>query len=265
MGKLYAECGEDSGNPKISRPHTRTRARNDTTSDLVLMEIVYEGKVNFASLKNLLAGQRDVNYFPDEDLRALNILSWKTINENWSGGRILNKFYPPSGDALLQRYCGDYSEYWIRTGFFSSMRPGKGSLLLNVNTTTSAFYPVTNLQRYMNIRGARFPLQRDLAWELKGLKVTFSGDRNTSKADKKRTIWSIDPKHNVSQKKFPFNNVERTVFYHMKKSKLDGARIKGIGLLTLLQHTDLGMDLRAHFVLTWAETHPMTVGIQPTR
>jgi hypothetical protein len=205
VGKLYADCDEDNGNPKLERTHTRTVAANDNDPGVVTTEIVYEVRVNLTRLDKMVKGESDADpdYLPDEYLRALNILSWKGINNNdprWRGGRVQNKFYPSFGK--VSEYQKNYPKYWIRTGFFSSMCPDKGSLLLNVNATTSAFYLAISLQAYMENRGFRsFPLSEKFMLELKGLKVMFAGDNDTPKEGKKRTVWNIDLEEDVLTKR----------------------------------------------------------------
>lgn len=75
----------------------------------------------------------------------------------------------------------------VKRGFFSSMRPGNGSLLLNVNPTTTAFFPPENLHKWINRRRVESALSVDSIWkELKDLRVTFSGDA----IDKPRAVWA---------------------------------------------------------------------------
>lgn len=63
-----------------------------------------------------------------------------------------------------------------RTGLFTSVRPGNGSLLLNVNVSTSAFYPAERLQDWIDNRCQKKNNEQE--WlqtmsEVVGLKVFF--------------------------------------------------------------------------------------------
>jgi eukaryotic translation initiation factor 2C len=172
VGELYDDLNGD--NKERSFQHTRpphgklpavTRGMNST--------IHFEAEVRLEELQALVKGgvtevEGEEPYHPDEDLKSLNLLSWARINYNdFNGAHIGKKFYPSedSLNALLHRSVYNKQErrnysidvYEARTGFFSSMRPGNGSLLLNVNVTTSAFFPPINLQDFINKRYGRLP------------------------------------------------------------------------------------------------------------
>lgn len=106
--------------------------------------------------------------------------------------------------------------YVARIGFSSSIRPGDGSLLLNVNPVTSAFYPTDwSLHKWIWQRWTSLSdpeENKKMHKELKGLKVIFKGD-----AKKKiRTIsgFSNNPveKHNFTKRG---GTVQTNVYKHM--------------------------------------------------
>ena len=109
------------------------------------------------------------------DIQALNIISWaKIFSNSWEGDRVGRKFYAASSEELKIR-----DTYVLKRGFFSSMRPGTGGVLLNVNLVTSAFFPdgmVLHDWIYKRWRSVTPPKH----WlELKGVKVRFEGDGKT--------------------------------------------------------------------------------------
>jgi hypothetical protein len=109
--------------------------------------------------------------------------------------------------------------YLIRSGFFTSMRAGRGSVYLNVNNTTTAFFfPVTLDKWMMNRWKMTSPPPDRFQKELKGLKVIFTGKTNSRKyqifgiSNKPISKVSFDLKEGA--KKIPTKVVE-----HMQKSK----------------------------------------------
>jgi hypothetical protein len=164
--------------------------------------IVFEGIVQRSALNNLInlgPQPAGATYHPDQDLRAMNILSWTRINfGDWDGLRVGNKFYP-ANQALCKDLCRSDREktinipvYESRTGLFTSMRPGMDSILLNVNATTSVFFPSIKLQDWIYQRWCPVeakslasknlytyaPSAREL-YELEGLKVSWRGSTRT--------------------------------------------------------------------------------------
>jgi hypothetical protein len=125
-----------------------------------------------------------------------------------SAGQIFNS---ASQDQPRKAICD------VKRGFFSSMRPGNGSLLLNVNPATTAFFPPLNLHEWISRRSADVQHGLSLAniWnELKNLRVTFSGDE----IDKPRVVHRIGDI--VTAERFTFEGQERTVSFHMTQSQL---------------------------------------------
>lgn len=161
VGKLYG------GNETYIRHH-----RSAPKSGTILMNSVVtnEGLVDFAALQKLVVRQtepsspRQADYHPGQDLLSLNIIFAKDINtDEWNGTRVGKKFFPD--DTNLSRNIRqllntdeDVSKPTgpiiceAKTGFFCSTRPGDGSVLLNVSTTTAAFFPPINLQAYIETR-----------------------------------------------------------------------------------------------------------------
>lgn len=136
-----------------------------------------------------LSGQNRI-YLPLEDLRILNLISWETINSpSFKGGRVGKKFYPHSNPRRIVNQSNtkftlpQHYVYDVNMGFFTSMRPGHGSILLNVNTTTTAFFPFKmKLQTWLNARWGHSSSYTGVAprtgkMEIKGVQVTFDLDK----------------------------------------------------------------------------------------
>jgi len=168
----------------LARPHPRTQPPVAGQTNLA-SRIVCEGQFNLRSLNTLIIhGNAPEDYHPDQDLQALNIISWHGINAPaWGGTRVGKMFFPPDGPSQTIPAGGTGVIYDLKTGFFTSMRPADGQLLLNVSTTTSAFNLGDQensilLQHWIecrwNLRNGNLPSNglEDFS-ELKGLKVTF--------------------------------------------------------------------------------------------
>ena len=183
---------------------------------------------------HLASPVRDDQYFPDEDLRIMNLVSWCRINKpKWAGQIVGKKFFPTkqnpdySGGIKGQDKITDI--YSIRTGFFTSMRPGKGQLLLNVNPSTLAFFSPVNLQEWMVARWktvtSAFLLPTRKQWhELKGLQVIFEGDQIKIEGDpnsqNKRVIRDFQSR-TVSQQTFTKDDGKVvTIYDYMRDRKL---------------------------------------------
>ncbi|KAF7911733.1 uncharacterized protein EAE98_011848 [Botrytis deweyae] len=224
VGRLYHECGDDLNNI-INKSHSIASA-DSTLPDLTMTNgIVYESNVNLAELQRFVNRDpaRNPNYNPGEDLKSLNIISWQRIHlSTFQGGRLGNKFYPDSMgnhnvDVVPPGFSPESQKYplWnLRSGFFSSMRPGSGCLLLNVNCTTSAFFPDIILENWIYAKFGNGIQPTDVLRMLRGVKVTFIGDSKR----KKRAICGIDPL-TVSQKMFtPTGGNPISVWQHMSNT-----------------------------------------------
>lgn len=238
VGKLYSEV---SAKPVIGETYQFDHYRpgpGDSGWHLVRTRIVYEGCSNWDSLKNYtsLDGSRPLGYLPDEDLRILNLITWKDINSpGFRGARFGKKFFPtkqhPKDEGVLTPSKKNPNVvYELKTGFFSSARPAHGKLLLTINTAMSAFYPAMNLQEWINMRWNDFPNQihrpdSEQAKELKGVRVTFEGDDLLDNGNKKmRVIWGFSDKTLAATKFSKLNDAdtkkeEINVLAHMRKGK----------------------------------------------
>jgi hypothetical protein len=162
------------------------------------------------------------------------MFSWKNIYDPAFAREIISmgkKFYPKSGEGknlspgqltcLEEDGDPDENNSWkqvaiLRRGFFSSVRPGNGSLYLNVNVATSAVYPPENLYAYMNKRWETSAGM--LASELKSVRVRFDGDGKK----KARAIQKILGSNECSgQKTFanPKNGRPISIRRHIEDSK----------------------------------------------
>jgi hypothetical protein len=222
VGKLYEDMADDEEpGQTYSLWHYRS-GRGDEGYQLVESRIIYEHTLDRDSLKKYCSKEvptRPKDYFPDKDIRILNLISWSRINHgSFDGGRVGKKFYPEKQNPKHSGWCPcsrngkRVALYQVKTGFFTSMRPSHNALLLNVNSTTSAFYPTWNLQKWIDTRWPRTSKQGkgpsippDGGKELKGLRVTFDGDNETERVGKKRVIWSTSSK-TVSLQTFKYKN-----------------------------------------------------------
>lgn len=223
VGKLYNYFGDTIGEA-VSVKHERPLPGGQTFTS-VDSTIFYEGVLNVKKVKTFIDPKvpRDPQYYPEEDFRILNLISWTQIYDpsNSIGIPVFSigkKFYPDNNEnsagTLLNKKMGDQNRTAIcvvKRGFFTSMRPGTGSLLLNVNPTTTAFFPAMNLHVWITRRSTGTTLAIEKTWkELKDLRVTFEGDA----IFKPRVIHRIGLK--VTDQTFLFEGARRTVLRHMQ-------------------------------------------------
>ena len=143
----------------------------------------------------------------------------------------VRKFYPGrfrvDGTSLGQATSPTYV---VHKGFFSSIHPGRESLLLNVNPATTAFYPPIILQDWIRARwpfAAQLPRPNPIDWtELKLLRVTFEGHKKGADGYRKR--WKIFDilltLGGPPQSRLPLNGVPNagqctTILDYMRSSK----------------------------------------------
>jgi hypothetical protein len=149
--------------------------------------------LNYFGYSHNLPAANLVGYHPDQELRNLNVISWNHISDDrtFIGGRSGKKFYP--GHFANSILLGTGTTYVVNRGIFSSIRPGRESLLLNINPTTTAFFPYIVLQTWINARwagGPHLPMPHHAEpRELKDLRVTFAG--HTPGANGRRKAWII--------------------------------------------------------------------------
>ncbi|PVH84868.1 hypothetical protein DL98DRAFT_356775, partial [Cadophora sp. DSE1049] len=135
VGKLYQKFVDDV---KVPWSVIHQVPGQGGTMVQVDSTIFYEGILRVDQLKKHISQRekRDVDYFPDEDIRILNMISWKYIYDTTSPvGPIAaagKKFYPLHLRASQLTQSGSVVAV-LRKGFFSSMRPADGTLMLNVN------------------------------------------------------------------------------------------------------------------------------------
>ncbi|KAF5873532.1 putative piwi-domain-containing protein [Botrytis fragariae] len=223
VGKLYENLTDAPGATVEILHH-----RPGRDQALVPMQslIVYEGPFQRDALDTHVSSS-DSLFLPDADLRMLNIISWFRINgydpQNtpfFDGFRVGNRFYPTVGGVIPDHRIPSVNEtiFLIRAGFFTSMRPAIGSVLLNVNTVTSAFFPPEILSNWIRLRwGQEIPPVNEQT-DLIGLRVTFSGDGPIPKTRVIRDVNSL----NVSRVNFTPTNADGTqgqntsVYDHMR-------------------------------------------------
>lgn len=193
IGRLHGEFGDheqDGDSYYVQHRRTARPGEENQTPELKTV-IWYEGSVNMGQLLSYIqAPQSYPSYLPDEDLKILNAVSWRNINDSlhFGGGRVGKKFYPGPFPDAIRLAKNSPLVYAISTGFFTSMRPGTNSILLNANPTTSAFSPSVVLQDWID---ARWGLTNGVPpdgeqHELKQVRVTFQGDREDPKTGKRK-------------------------------------------------------------------------------
>ena len=155
------------------------------------------------SLSEMIQYLRSVSpgasYLGNEDLiQMLNIIICKPPRASSTitsvGG---NKFYPFHGDALSEIFNLKDGLQALR-GYFSSVRPAVGRLLLNINVTSGAFYePIPMTTAMAKLKGKR----NELMAFAKGLKVEAKYVRNNERAPymtKVKTIFGFWKQTNPS-------------------------------------------------------------------
>lgn len=192
VGPLFKKNNEVT-NTEYQVPHESSDTPRAGQPDMRSV-IIYEGPVQRNELQSLVHHTLGnvSNYRHDDDTNALNVISWKNIIQpRWKGVRVGRKFYPQNENLKsdittnVKSYDGNKpifekkKIYEARTGFFTSVRTGDRSLLLNVNATTSAFYPSDmTVQRWVERRwsGRQLMIPPEGGYEeLLGLKVRRIG------------------------------------------------------------------------------------------
>ncbi|TGO21637.1 hypothetical protein BPAE_0208g00070 [Botrytis paeoniae] len=208
-----------------SLPTPHTRSGPDDNPINMNSSLTFLGLVNVKALIDHVESKNTPLDHPEEGLKFLNIISWKKVNSpQFEGGRVGKKFYPHSfvadderwmsqnrrEDALSARcFIDKVPLYQIHRGFFSSMRPAKGSVLLNINVTTSAFFSPINLTKWIESNPKAWG---DFGRLLKGVRVVF--DIHEKNRQKVFNIKSIAPR-SVSETKFMKDGTEMSVHAYM--------------------------------------------------
>ncbi|KAF7857920.1 hypothetical protein EAF04_009277 [Stromatinia cepivora] len=225
-GELYP--GLTISSPDQFVRHTRT-GQNGSTPPMMKSQVRFLGVVTIDELVKHCSypSESAAGYFPNEDLKALNIISWKNINSSiFNGGRRGNKFYPAEILDSGQESQKNDRPYMIRKGFFSSVRPGQDSVLLNVNTTTSAFYSPILLSRWIELQWKKHRLdptnendRRKFQSKLKGVRVVFTAKKSGNQ--QKRAIFEISDKRlgETTFAKDKKNPKEKTLVFNYLSTK----------------------------------------------
>jgi len=184
---LFPDSDFDEKEKSITRSFDRTKHSGETeTVSCVIKQL---DNVNTQGLKNHVTKNGPFLPNVEAELKALNIISWKRINNPnlFSGGLNGKKFYPE--ELVTAEESKTDHLYFIRKGFFSSMRPGENSILLNVNPATSAFYAPIALKQWVNLKWRSKPSANQFQKVLRGVKVTVNIGKHKKKSI--RSIWSI--------------------------------------------------------------------------
>lgn len=113
------------------------------------LELTFVACHELDSLKSSVQG-RDVNYTDRGTADALNIVLSKAVTDG-----NLNNFQVGSIRFYYRKGWKDLKEWGpVGTrGYFSSIKPAMGNILLNVNTVTSPFYKGRDLSEYVQNAG----------------------------------------------------------------------------------------------------------------
>lgn len=177
--------GFNSTNAQRQKLYCRTQPGQTNHPRDLQATITCDGPVNLAPLQTYVQGNT-VGAMPStvlDAMDALNIISWKRVNDmNFTGGRAGKRFFPNEVALRCENETPQMRQqntFLIRRGFFTSMRPGAGSLHLNVSTTTSAFYSPIMLDTWMQLRWGNGQIDEpDFRRQLGGVKVMVVGAQN---------------------------------------------------------------------------------------
>jgi hypothetical protein len=193
--------------------------------------------LNYFEYSSNVPASAMVGYLPDQEVRNLNVLSWNHISDDrtFIGGRSGKKFY--AGLFRDSRPLGAGTTYVVNRGIFSSMRLGRESLLLNINPTTTAFFPSIILQDWINARwpGAQhLPMPHGIELrELINLRVTFAGHLADTNGKRKPWIifgFSLNPP-SFRPKVNGIEQPRNTVPNYMRSSTSHALQFYGVGLI----------------------------------
>lgn len=239
-GTLWDHISTDVPDPDALRNSiycTHRVSLADKNSSEIRSTVTYIGRVRMDALQQHVTRVHKADFLIDEHLKALNDISWKYIHsDKWTGGRHGKNFFPnePSLRVDLKRSqqhrdpntgitrTTKIKVYEARTGFHSSMRAGDGSLVLNINPVTSAFYPTWTVQQFIQARwGKSIPPQKHLKrGEIIGLKVIFEGhDPLAGRVYAVSEISGLSVSHQKFAKYVKGQEVYTSVFHHMNSSK----------------------------------------------
>ncbi|PBP24089.1 QDE2 protein, partial [Diplocarpon rosae] len=209
LGRWVEYQPSGSGNSGKSQP-------TDTPKNPTLVTAINEvGIIDMGILKKHVEGKKCLDA-PEDLLKLLNIISWKNITKPNSGvGRVGNKFYPEDQQSAAEK-CKKFSppeRYFVRHGFFSSMRPGNGSVYLNVNTVTTAFLSPINLHKWMNLTWGDGNVSR---WQFKLLLKDVRVKFDLHQPSRTWVISDMSDKK-VSQTEFAIDNKKTSVSDYLRK------------------------------------------------
>ncbi|KAF1983196.1 hypothetical protein K402DRAFT_179460 [Aulographum hederae CBS 113979] len=130
----------------------KNTGKKDDPEDLSLI-VTYNTAINLADFKRYCNSEADIDLMTKIDTvttRALNIIMGKNITE-----RPLNDPYAAvntGANKFFRKSAWDRLGGGLLTlrGYYSSVRPGQGNILLNVNTVTSAFYAPMLVSDFMD-------------------------------------------------------------------------------------------------------------------
>ena len=211
VGRLYDEDGDDL-DTSTTKQYTRTGLPGKPEPPIMNGQIVFKG---FVRLRDLQRHLRDPTLqFAEDDIRALNMIVWKSLYTNFDGRLAGRNFFPrvPFNTIHFKPRPSEPVVYETRQGFYSSVRPGINSLFLNLNTSTSAFFPEQNLADWIQFSR---PRDEDLR-VLQGARVVVKDDP----AAKVRVISGFSTV-SIGEQTFKDNTSGRyvTVYDHWRNSK----------------------------------------------
>lgn len=145
---------------------------NGTAVQQLPLKLVYMREITLQGMVDFVAG-RNEHYQETGAGQAMNILIARGVHAGNSGAFQVgdNRFFTPD-------LTTDFEKHGMiaMRGFYSSIRPGNGSVLLNVNTAMSAFYKKQKVSEYMETFN-KFGSNKVAKDHLRGLRVFITYER----------------------------------------------------------------------------------------
>lgn len=170
---------------EVRVPNFQSGVRADRIDTLVL-KLQFVTSHSMEGLNDFVNG-RDETYTDRGAVDALNIVLSKGISDNQTGGNTFlagkNRFYYRPGYDRLDCRSPALSNLLSIRGYHASIKPGLNTVLLNINTVTSAFYSPATLDQYLTHfakssgRANSGPLWERLLKHVKGLRVYVNFSR----------------------------------------------------------------------------------------
>ncbi|KAF1849347.1 Piwi-domain-containing protein [Cucurbitaria berberidis CBS 394.84] len=156
--------------------------------ELVILQLQRKGEVNTALLKQYAEGKAQPNKAVNDKIlsvnEALNMVISKALSRD-SFSLKANKFFVTGGHTRL----GD--SLCTMRGYFYSIKPGMGQILLNLNACTSAFYQPVLVSKFL-LDNNTIRDQEERLSVLRGLRVHLTYDPKHSGVEARSRAATIE-------------------------------------------------------------------------